>query len=288
MTGRYALVTPARDEAVNLRRLGDVLAAQDELPTIWVIVENGSRDETLDVARSLEDCHPWVTAIVSDEDRSGLRGGQEALAFMDGLAEIPQLPGGVVKLDADVSFEPDFFRALADRFAADPGLGIASGICLEQDENGEWQPIYATRSHARGATRAYSRECLEHVLPLEADSAWDTVDELKARAGGWETATFADLPFRHHRKMGSRAGGRDTWVDQGRMAYYTGYRPSYVVGRAMFRALKEPVALAGLYGYAAAAMRRDARCADPDVRRLLRDEQRLRRVVTRARESRGR
>jgi biofilm PGA synthesis N-glycosyltransferase PgaC len=285
---RYALVTPARDEAANLARVANAVASQTILPRAWVIVENGSRDETLDLARSLEEQLDWVTVVVSTEDRSGLRGGQEALAFTDGLAALDEPIDVIVKLDADVSFEQEFFERLLDRFASDPELGIASGVCLEQDEAGEWQPIYTSRAHARGATRAYRSACLEDVLPLEADSAWDTVDELKAKAAGWTTATFRDIPFYHHRKLGTRDGSRRAWIDQGRMAYYTGYRPSYVVGRAVFRSLREPMALASLAGYAGALIRRDAQCSDPGARRILRDEQRLRHLVTRLKESGGR
>lgn len=285
---RYALVTPARDEAANLVRVAEAVAAQSLLPQAWVIVENGSRDETLDVARSLEERLDWVTVVVSTEDRSGLRGGQEALAFMDGIAAVDEPVDVVVKLDADVSFEREFFERLLDRFATDQALGIASGICLEQDEDGEWQPTFTSRSHARGATRAYRSACLAGVLPLEADSAWDTVDELKAKAGGWTTATFPDIPFYHYRKLGTRDGARRAWIDQGRMAYYTGYRPSYVLGRAAVRSLREPMALASLAGYAGALIRRDTRCDDPGARRVLRDEQRLRHLLARLQERRGR
>ena len=39
-------------------------------------------------------------------------------------------PDVVVNVDADVSFEPDYFERLLDAFAADPALGIASGSVL--------------------------------------------------------------------------------------------------------------------------------------------------------------
>jgi len=42
----YAIVTPARNEAANLTRLGACPTEQSQLPDKWVIVDNGSTDET--------------------------------------------------------------------------------------------------------------------------------------------------------------------------------------------------------------------------------------------------
>ena len=49
----YALITPARDEAENLRRLGQCLLEQTVSPAAWVVVDNGSTDDTVDVVRGL-------------------------------------------------------------------------------------------------------------------------------------------------------------------------------------------------------------------------------------------
>ena len=38
----YAIVTPARNERDNLRRLADSVCGQTHLPAEWVIVDDGS------------------------------------------------------------------------------------------------------------------------------------------------------------------------------------------------------------------------------------------------------
>ena len=68
----------------------------------------------------------------------------------------------------------------------------------------------------------------------------------------------------------------------GHASYYMGYRPSYLVLRALYRTRREgPLALAMVWGYAAAAARRTPRCPEPKVVRHLRDQQRLRVLLTR-------
>ena len=47
---RYAVITPARNEADNLPRLAESLRSQSVPPLVWLIVDNGSTDATADIA----------------------------------------------------------------------------------------------------------------------------------------------------------------------------------------------------------------------------------------------
>ena len=284
---RYALVTPVRNEAENLLRLAESVLAQTVLPERWVIVDNGSTDDTPARARSLAESHPWIELLSIPGEPEPERGAPIVRAFTAGLEALPDRPDVVVKLDADVSFPPDHFERLLARFAADPALGIASGICLERDGDG-WRARHSTRGHVRGAVRAYRSRCLDAVLPLEPRMGWDGIDELKAATLGWRTATIAEIPFFHHRPLGGREPATRMWRRQGEMAHYLGYRPSYLVARALYRALREPSAVAMLAGYAASALRRRPRYEDAAVRAWLRREQSLRRLPARVREALGR
>jgi len=283
----YGLVTPARDEATNLSRLAESVAAQTQLPERWIIVDNGSTDDTGSLARDLAEASSWVDVIEVPGDSTLTRGAPIVRAVLAGFDALGPWPDVVVKLDADVSFDPDHFERLLGHFQGDPQLGIASGLCLEY-ENDRWTPRYSTRSHVRGAVRAYRRACLEAVMPLEQRMGWDGIDELKAAVHGWRTATVDDVTFRHHRGLGEREPATKRWARQGEMAHYMGYRPSYLAFRALYRALREPAALAMVSGYGRAALRREPQYPDLEVRTYLRDEQSLRRLPRRIREALGR
>jgi glycosyltransferase involved in cell wall biosynthesis len=285
---RYALITPARNEAANLERLAPCVVAQTVTPEAWVIVDDGSDDGTATLAAELAARHPWIHVMPAPgADGSlvdGRRQGRDVIAFHAGLASLGATPEFVVKLDADVSFADDYFELLLSEFAADPTLGIASGTCYEHDGEG-WKPWLVTEGHVRGATRVWSRACLEAVLPLEERLGWDGVDELKAATLGWTTRSVAGLPFFHHRAFAAREGARwRAWATTGRAAHYLGSRPSYVVLRSLHHARREPAALALAWGYGAAALRGEPRCPDPDVRGELRRRQRARHLARRVRD----
>jgi poly-beta-1,6-N-acetyl-D-glucosamine synthase len=283
----YAVVTPAWNEAAHLTMLASSLVAQTFPPDAWVIVDHGSTDATAEVAARLESRYEWIHVLKTPRGEEPGRGRPIVRAFTAALPVVPGCADIIVKLDADVTFGSQYFARLLEEFRADPSLGIASGTCYEWDK-GEWRPRYGTRSIVWGANRAYRRECLGDILPLEERQGWDEIDALKARLRGWSTRTVPDLAFRHHRRIGERDGRRRRWMDQGATAHYMGYRPSYLLARALFRGAREPDALAMLWGYARTAVRGSPRLPDTTVREYLRDQQRLRTLRLRAREARGR
>jgi biofilm PGA synthesis N-glycosyltransferase PgaC len=285
----YAAVTPARNEVANLERLAAALGRQTLLPSQWIIVDSGSTDDTVALARTLAADHDWIRAVSIAGEAVPEPGAPVVRAFHAGLAELRAEVGVVVKLDADVSFDPDYFERLLAAFRGDVLLGIASGDCYEEADEGDWRPIHVTAGHARGATRAYRWKCLQDVLPLVERVGWDGVDEVKANVLGWRTGCIPELRFYHHRKLGARDGGRSTrWVRQGQAAHYMGYRASYLLLRTLHHARRDPAAVAMFGGYLAAALRRTPQHPDSAVRDHLRRKQSLRRVPVRVREALGR
>jgi biofilm PGA synthesis N-glycosyltransferase PgaC len=286
---RYAIVTPARNEAENLERLGASLAAQTVVPARWVIVDNGSTDHTAEIARDLASRHAWIELVQSEALPGVVRGGPIVRAFHRGLAELDDDLDVVIKLDADTSFEPDYHERLLAAFADDAELGMASGSAWEREAGGDWQQRHMTGDHVWGAARAYRRACLDDVLPLEESMGWDGIDALKAGLAGWKTQTIVDLPFFHHRAEGERDGARRlAWAAQGKASWFMGYRFWYLTARALHHARREPAALALVGGFVGAALRRDPRCEDASVRAHLRREQSLRKLPVRMREAAGR
>jgi hypothetical protein len=67
-----------------------------------------------------------------------------------------------------------------------------------------------------------------------------------------------------------------------------GYRPYYLVLRALHHARREPAALGLVWGYASSALRRSPRCPDREVVDFVRSDQSLRNILRRTREATGR
>jgi biofilm PGA synthesis N-glycosyltransferase PgaC len=287
MTLTYAVVTPARNEADNLRRLARCLAAQTVVPNRWIVVDNGSTDETAAVIEEVAREHPWARALSVEGAPFAQRGGPVVRALRAGVEALGEPVDVIIKVDADVSMEPNHIERLLEEFVADPRLGIASGSLLERD-SGVWRQRFSTRDMGWGAFRAYRAAFVAVLFPLPERQGWDEIDAIKASLHGFRTRTIYDLPFWHHRVEGKRdGGGFVAWRDQGDVAYYLRYRPLYLVLRAAYRTRRDPVAAAMLWGYARAALRREPRLDDVEVVAYLRQCQRIRALPRAAREALG-
>ena len=281
----YAVITPARDEARNLEQLAATLASQTRRPTRWVVVDDGSTDETQTVLAALAREHDWIRPTACPGSRGRTRAEPIVRSIHHGLTALDERPDVVVKLDADISFDADHFERLLDAFEQADRLGIASGALFERDGDGRWRERHGTGPAVWGACRAYRWRCLEDILPLDERMGWDTIDLLKARLRGWETRVVDDLACFHHRSEGISEGGSwGRWAAQGRAAHYMGYRLSYLLLRTAFRVVREPASVAIVVGFVAAAVGRGGRC-DDDVRKAVRDQQRAREVPARVREA---
>lgn len=282
----YAVVTPARDEAANLSRLAGAIAAQRLLPRAWVIVDNGSTDATSEVAHEIADESAYAIVCSIPRRTDVVRGAPVVQAFHAGLDALDVDADIIVKLDADVSFGADHFQRLLAEFAANPKLGIAAGVCYEQDPDGVWRQRHGTGIGIRGACRAYRRACLDQILPLDERLGWDTLDLVKARTRGWTTDVVHDLAFLHHRPEGARERtSRERWSAQGEAAYYMGYRLSYLLLRVLYKAPRQPGAIALIEGYLRASALSLERCPDPRVIAFVREQQSLRRLPQRVGEA---
>jgi poly-beta-1,6-N-acetyl-D-glucosamine synthase len=280
-TPLYVIVTPARDEAAYLPDLARSLFAQTVPFTRWVIVDDGSTDGTLELARGYEAADGRVT-VHARGDRPDRRAGcGDIEAFNAGLALVGDVDryDFVGKLDADLVLPPDYFERLFAEFAARPRLGIAGGHCYNRS-GGRVVLDKVPDSHVRGATKTFRRECFRDLKALPEVPGWDTVDEVKARARGWETQSLRDPGVIHQKPVtggsGSVLHGRFVL---GRISHYLGYRPSYVALRVVRNVGKPPYVAGGVAmacGYVSGVLRRERRLDDPEFRQELRAYQRER------------
>src|SRR4051794_41418481 len=99
MNGRrapdYAAITPVRDEAEHLPLMIESMLAQTHRPLRWVIVDDGSRDDTRAIAEAAAEREPWITVVASEPNGSRARGAPVVRAFQRGLARVDE-PYGFV------------------------------------------------------------------------------------------------------------------------------------------------------------------------------------------------
>ena len=128
----YIVVTPAKDEVRHIERTLQSMVAQTHLPVMWIVVDDGSSDGTSEIVQKYAAAHSFIRHLRAERITSRATGTAEVRAFHRGFELVRDEDYGcIVKLEADLSFNADYFEKLLTHFHQDPKLGIASGVYLE-------------------------------------------------------------------------------------------------------------------------------------------------------------
>src|SRR5262245_21698353 len=85
---RYCLITPCRDESKFARRAIECVLKQTVLPALWIIVDDGSKDQTPQILAEYAAKVPWIK-VITRGDRGGRKlGGGVIDAFYCGYDTI--------------------------------------------------------------------------------------------------------------------------------------------------------------------------------------------------------
>ncbi len=242
---KYVVISPARNEAKFLPLTLKSLAQQTIRPYRWVIVDDGSTDDTGKIADEAAKEHDWIR-VVHRADRGFRQVGKGRIdAFYSGYELVAAESWDyIVMLDGDVSFEADYFERCFDHFTAEPRLGIGGGL-ISNVCNGATVPESKIDPafHVRGATKIYRAECWRQIGRLYAVPGSDTLDEVKANMLGWKTRTFRDIPIVHLRPEGRAYGVWPNLVKNGLANYIAGYHPVFMLTKCVRRLFDKPYGL---------------------------------------------
>jgi hypothetical protein len=203
----YALVTPARNEAAFIEQTIRCVIAQTALPRRWIIVSDGSTDGTDEIVQRYAREHDWIELLRMPERRDR-QFAAKANAFNAGYARLARLPFDIIgNLDADITFEPDYFSFLLSKFQLFPELGVAGTPFVEDHDRIDQHSYahqFANSTHVSGGCQMFQKKCFGEIggyVPVKA-GAIDWIAVTTARMKGWQTRTFTEKVCFHHRELG--------------------------------------------------------------------------------------
>jgi glycosyltransferase involved in cell wall biosynthesis len=266
------------------------MVAQQARPAKWVIVSDGSTDGTDEIVQKYAAVHPWIELVRMPERRERNFAGK-VYAFNAGYARMKDIKYEVIgSLDADLSFDADYFSFLLWKLAEDSTLGLVGTPFDECGSGRTYDYRIVSIEHVSGACQLFRRECFESIggyVPLKSGGI-DLIAVLRARLQGWRTRTFTEKNCVHHRKMGAAqiTGFRER-LHRGRMDYLLGSHPAWEAFRSIYQMKNKPYVIGGiliLTGYFWNLLRREKRTIPQDLIGLRRSDQmqRLRGAFLRA------
>ncbi len=274
---RYLLVTPCRNEAKYIRTTLETTCSQTVQPALWIIVDDGSTDETGKILEEYANQFDFIKVIRRSDRGQRAVGPGVIEAFYDGLrnANLEEFDY-VVKFDADLELPHRYFERTMELMEEDPHLGNLSGKLFERRPDGSFFEERTGDENAVGPVKFYRVECFKDIGGFVREVAWDGIDGHICRMRGWIARSVDDPEMRiiHLRPMGSSQKnilvGRVRW---GRGKYFMGSAWYYVLASALYRAIEPPYIVGGIalfYGYLKALLTGHQRYDNPKYRRYLR------------------
>ena len=232
---KYIIITPAYNEEKYIRYTLDSVVNQTIKPIQWIIVNDGSTDNTAKIVEEYTNKYDWIKLI--NKSKSNYLFGQNVVKlFYYGLENCSIKDYDyLMKLDADLDIDSEnYINYQLKKFSKEPKLGICSGITYYYFNNKkiiEMHPKWRTT----GAMKFYRKECFENIGGLIPILGWDGIDEYKAMYRGWKTKTFFNLEVNHLGKIKDikRKKKLGIFLRSGESYYIRGYSFIFVILKSL-------------------------------------------------------
>lgn len=274
---KYALITPARNEEQFIEQTIVSVASQTLLPERWLIVSDGSTDRTDEIVTKYLTQYPWLKLLRMPEHRDR-QFAAKVNCFNAGYKQLEGVEFEVVgNLDADITFEPDYFDFLMEKFSSDPQLGVAGTPFVEGNTSYDYR--YTNIEHVSGACQMFRKVCFDDIggyQPIKGGGI-DWVAVTTARMKNWKTRTFTEKACYHHRPMGTgNSKTLEAFLKRGKKDYYLGGHPLWQLFRTLYQMTRPPYVLGGIclgFGFFWAFLTRVERMVSPELMQFHRQEQ---------------
>uniref|UniRef100_A0A832G7H5 Glycosyltransferase family 2 protein n=1 Tax=Ignavibacterium album TaxID=591197 RepID=A0A832G7H5_9BACT len=275
---KYIIITPAKNEEKFIEKTIQSVISQTVLPVRWVIVDDGSTDRTPAVVMKYINDYPFIR-LVQRERSIERHFGNKVFAIRRGFEEVKDIDYEYYcNLDADVSFEPDYFEFLLKKFDENPKLGICGGKVYDLID-GQFVPQKYENHSVAGPIQFFRRSCYESFggyQPFKSGFI-DGYGEISARMKGWETKTFTQQKVYHYRPAGTNKGSKmKIYFEGGKFHFQFGYLYFVHLIIALKYILNKPYcigSLAILWGYLHSKLTNEKRLVSEEFIRYLRKEQ---------------
>ena len=272
----YLLISPCRDEAQYMRQTLDTVAAQTVLPARWIIVDDGSTDDTPKILAEYAAQYPWITVLTRQNRGHRAVGPGVIDAFYAGYETVtPAEFEFVCKLDLDLRLPPRYFEILMQRMHANPRIATCSGKAYVEDGGRLLNEGHGDET-SLGMTKFYRTSAFAAMGGFVREVMWDGIDCHRCRMKGLIACSWdePDLRFVHLRPMGSSQQSIYTGrMRHGYGQYFMGTGFLYVLASAIKKIPEKPYALGAAYmlwGWLKSALRRTPRYNDMEFRQFLR------------------
>lgn len=276
---KYVLISAVRNEEKLIRYPLESVLSQTCMPIRWIIVSDGSTDETDNILHQYEKRFDFIKFVRLDKSRNNEGFSSKVFALREAYARLREVDYNFIGiLDGDISFNPSYYKNILSEFEKNDKLGISGGYIYEPDRKG----VFRVRSHNRlrdvaGAIQMFRKECYEIIgglRPIKLGGE-DAYAQTLARANGWKVQAFSEYNIFHHKPGYLKRGIWKERFREGRIDYVLGTHAIYEFSKFIRRIPESPILLGALVrviGYLEALITCKDKIPPPEIMEYIKKE----------------
>lgn len=273
-SGNYILITPCKNEEDNLFSLINSITCQTINPIVWVIIDDGSTDNTPTILADAKNKYSWIKVLRLEEKPRDIglhlaevmkKGFDYAISFCKQTSISYEYLGNV---DGDLILPESFFENLIKEFENNTNLGIASGG-TDNIIHGKKVRAILSENEPSGGHMLIRRKCFEDCKGFPISYSADSVIKAKARLRGWATKRFEKNIATEIRDVNSAEGYWKGLMQSGKSSYYLNFHPFHVILKSIKYSSRKPYygGFAFFVGYLGSFIRRRKRINDKEIQK---------------------
>ncbi len=273
MKQKYVLITPCRNEGEHLPFLIKSIVEQTVQPIIWVIIDDGSTDNTPTIIAQYSEKYQWIYHLRLNETKKRDIGLHLASVMNEGFnTAIEYCNQKAIKynylgnVDGDLVLDRTFFENLIIQLEKDPKIGIASGG-TDYNIDGKILRVKTSEDEPSGGHMLIRKECFDDCGGIPISYASDAVLKVKARLHGWKTKRFEENRAIEARDVNSAEGYWKGYIVKGKTSYYINHNPIHIIANIGKYSIRYPyyIGIPYFIGYIKCLLNNEKRIEDPEI-----------------------
>jgi len=205
VTERLLVITPARNEAHQIKVTIESVLEQEHRPWRYYLVSDGSDDGTDEIMASYATKHDFIRYLRREKPADELERVEKVTpgkvgAIQQALESV--FEGDIAYLgilDADVVLPVNYYKRLLEEFSRNENLGLAGGYLRSVLPNGNIAPGGFMNPEAPGGpAQTFRWKCYQDIGGYKPYGHEDCIALSEARNRGWQVRSFADIMVDHH------------------------------------------------------------------------------------------
>ena len=237
MKDSYILITPAKNEEKNLRGLIKSVNEQKIKPVLWIIVDDGSQDNTPIILRKASSKYEYIQILTLKNQNSYDIGIHYAKVCRIGFeyaikycTENSINYEYIALSDADMVYPKDYFFKIIRFMESNTNYGIVGGKILIKNDYGKIyeEKLCDVSNYPRGTGRVWRKQAFKESNGYILTKSPDSVSNILAVLKGWKICKI-DVICYQTRDTGAGINLWDGYFSRGDRTYYLGGNPLIVI-----------------------------------------------------------